>query len=147
MIIVVLMLLGTGMWVAGYALLNITRAWGNDVALDRHADDDETLLEVQELLSRKTMLMQLIQHTTIDMEMGRIEESDAKALIRRYKRETVRVMKDLDALQGEPQDIERAIALVDARADQEAERIERQEEAWSPAALKRHAGVAPGQNE
>lgn len=145
MTILVLVLLVSAVWVAGYSLSRIAYAWGNDPALDRYTDEDETLLEVQELLNRKSMLMQLIRHTTLDQEMGRIDEKDAGVLIRRYRREAVRVMKNLDALQGEPEDIERATEIFEMRADQTAQRIAAGEEEWSQAALRRHGGLAPGQ--
>lgn len=145
MTVLVLILLATAVWIAGYAVSNIAKAWGDDTALDRYTDEDEVLQEVQELLNRKTMLMQLIQHTTDDQEMGRIESAEANVLIRRYRREAVRVMKQLDALQGEPEDIERAIAIFDARAQDTAERIAAGEEQWSAAAMRRHGGLATRQ--
>lgn len=145
MTILVLVLLISAVWVAGYALSRIAYAWSNDPALDRYTDEDETLLEVQELLNRKSMLMQLIRHTELDQEMGRIDEDTAGVLVRRYRREAVRVMKNLDALQGEPEDIQRATQLFEARAQETAQRIAAGEEEWSPAAMRRHGGLAPGQ--
>lgn len=146
MTVLVLILLATAVWIAGYALSNIAKAWGEDAALDRTTDEDEVLQEVQELLNRKTMLMQLIQNTTDDQEMGRIEDAEAQTLIRRYRREAVRVMKQLDALQGEPEDLERAEKLFETRAQEAAQRIAAGEEQWSAAAMRRHGGLATRQN-
>ena len=146
MTVLVLILLASAVWIAGYAVSNIAKAWGTDTALDRTTDEDEVLQEVQELLNRKTMLMQLIQHTTDDQEMGRIEDAEAQTLIRRYRREAVRVMKQLDALQGEPEDLQRATELFEARARETAQRIAAGEEQWSAAAMRRHGGLATRQN-
>lgn len=146
MTVLVLILLVCAVWIAGYALRNIAKAWGDDTALDRYTDEDEVLQEVQELLNRKMMLMQLIQHTTDDKEMERIEHAHADKLIRRYRREAVRVMKQLDALQGEPEDIDRATALFEQRAHATAKRIAAGEEKWSAAAMRRHGGLATRQD-
>lgn len=146
MTIVGLILFAAAVWLAGVAVVQIARAWRDDPALDRSLDEDAAIRDVRELLSRKTMLMQLIQSTELDLEMGRIEESEAKSLTQRYRREAVRVMRDLDGLQGEPEDIERASRLVDQRAEQAAARIAAGDAAWSPIAAQRHgaATIPPG---
>lgn len=143
MTILALILFAVTIWIAGQAVVNIARAWGEDPTLDRTVDEDAVLRDVRELLSRKTMIMQLIQSTELDREMGRIDDADANTLIQRYRREAVRVMRDLDALQGEPEDIARATELFDARAEAAAERISAGEDAWSPVAARRHGQLQP----
>lgn len=146
MTIVGLILFAAAIWLAGVSVVQIARAWRDDPALDRSLDEDAAIRDVRELLSRKTMLMQLIQATELDFEMGRIEESEAKSLTQRYRREAVRVMRDLDGLQGEPEDIDLATSLVEQRADQAAARIAAGDDAWSPIAARRHgaATIPPG---
>lgn len=138
MTIVALLLFALAMWIAGVSVVQIAQAWSDDPSLDRTVDEDAVLRDVRELLSRKTMLMQLIQATELDLEMGRLDDASAKSLIQRYRREAVRVMRDLDHLQGEPEDVERATELFDARAERAAERIAAGDNAWSPIAARRH---------
>jgi|SRR5690554_2160436 len=144
MTILALILFAVTIWVAGQAIVSIARAWSDDPALDRTVDEDAVLRDVRELLSRKTMLMQLIQSTELDREMQRIDEEGATQLINRYRREAVRVMRDLDVLQGEPEDIERATRLFDERAEAAAAKISAGDDAWSPVAARRHGATLPG---
>ena len=138
MTIVALLLFALAMWIASVSVVQIAQAWSDDPSLDRTVDEDAVLRDVRELLSRKTMLMQLIRATELDLEMGRLDDASAKSLIQRYRREAVRVMRDLDHLQGEPEDVERATELFDARAERAAERIAAGDNAWSPIAARRH---------
>lgn len=145
MTIVALVLFAVAIWVGSQAIVAIASAWRGGPAFDRTLDEDAALRDVRELLSRKTMLVQLIRSTELDQDMGRIDAGDAARLVNRYQREAVRVMRDLDALQGQPEDIERATALFEERSQRAAERIEAGENAWSSVAARRHATMKPSE--
>lgn len=145
MTIVALVLFAVALWIGSQAVVAIAQAWRGGAALDRTLDEDAALRDVRELLSRKTMLVQLMHATELDVEMGRIEPEDAARLTQRYQREAVRVMRDLDTLQGQPEDIERATLLFEERAQRAADRIEAGENAWSSVAARRHATIPPSE--
>ena len=142
MTVVALLIFAVALFVAGRAVVGIARAWAADGTLDSSLEEDMAMRDVRELLSRKTMLMQLIQQTENDLAVERIERGDAERVIQRYRREAVQVMRRLDALQGTAEDIARAREMIEERRDQAFARYQAGETAWSSVAARRHGALA-----
>lgn len=100
---------------------------------------DEKALELDELIMRKAMLMRMIQSARLDLSTGKIEESDFHRIERQLRRETVQVMKRLDALRGSEDDLDRADDELDALFAS----LRDGEHRWSSEALDAHGGVRP----
>lgn len=61
---------------------------------------DEDLRRVEELASRRATLLQELRDISLDYETGKISEDVYTDLKRRYERQAVRVMRELDDLHG-----------------------------------------------
>lgn len=61
---------------------------------------DEDLRKVEELVARKTTLLQTLRDVEFDYETSKISEDDYRDLKRRYERQAVEVMRELDNLHG-----------------------------------------------
>jgi hypothetical protein len=61
---------------------------------------DEDLRRVEELVVRKSTLLQELRDITLDRETGKIAEEDFEDLKKHYERQAVAVMRELDELHG-----------------------------------------------
>lgn len=61
---------------------------------------DEDLRRVEELAATKATLLQTLRDVEFDYETDKITEADYKALKKRYERQAVEVMRELDELHG-----------------------------------------------
>lgn len=138
MTVVALMIFAIAVFVASRSVVAMIGAWKGDSAYDRSLEEDSAMREVRELLSRKTMLLQLIRQTELDLSEDRIESEEAQRVIQRYRREAVVVMRRLDELQGTAEDIEAARERMEERRDQAFLRYQAGEGAWSSVAARRH---------
>ena len=104
-------------------------------------DDDAT--ELGNLAERKEMVMQLMLSTQLDRQTDKISDDDFDKTMARLKREAVAVMKRMDELGGEVDDIERANEeLAGFVAQAKSAEVDGQ---WSPAARVRHGGARAGE--
>lgn len=147
MTVVALVIFAVAIFVAGRAVVAIASAWSDTEAYDLTLEEDATMREVRELLSRKTMLLQLIQQTEQDLAVDRIEKGEAERMVQRYRREAVQVMRRLDELQGTAEDIASARELIEARRDKAFARYQAGEGAWSSVAARRHGSAVAAPEE
>lgn len=100
---------------------------------------DQSALELDELVMRKAMLLRMIQSARLDAASDKIGENDFMRIEKQLRRETVQVMKRLDAVRGSDADLDRADDELDAVLDE----VRDGEHRWSEDALAAHGGVRP----
>ena len=61
---------------------------------------EDELRQVEELTTRKNLYLDNLREIEIDRELDKLAEKDYVELKRRYERETVRIMRELDDLHG-----------------------------------------------
>lgn len=61
---------------------------------------DEDLRRVEELVARKSTLLQELREIKFDHETGKISEADYEEMKQRFERQAVQVMRELDELHG-----------------------------------------------
>lgn len=61
---------------------------------------DDEMRQLEELVSQKAMLMQSLRELEFDLELDKITLEDYTQLKRRYERQTITIMRKLDALHG-----------------------------------------------
>ena len=73
---------------------------------DSTLEDDSDLVSLGILAERKEMILQLITSTNLDHATSKISTEDRDRTLAQLKREGVGILRDIDALGGEPADLE-----------------------------------------
>lgn len=110
-------------------------------ATDRPLAEDADASRLGELAERKEMIMQLLLSTQLDLETGKISEEDHAKTCLSLRRDAAAVLKDMAALGGNEEDLERVDA--DLEAHLAALRTDEAARGWSAAARLRHGGQVP----
>lgn len=61
---------------------------------------DEELRQIEELTNRKKLNVDGLRELELDHELERISDEDYRVMKKRYELETIRIMRELDALHG-----------------------------------------------
>ncbi|TVQ95293.1 MAG: hypothetical protein EA398_18025 [Deltaproteobacteria bacterium] len=133
------------LWIALIAATvgGVIRVLAGDRALDTTVEVDDARLRLRELTERKAVLVELLRTTEDDFASEKIIEADYRRTRRSLEREALGVMRAIEELRGEEDDL----AAADAALEDVRSRVAREsadgEGRWSAAALRRHGGVAP----
>lgn len=110
-----------------------------DPAVDTTVREDREAFEFNELLVRKRSLIAAIRGAELDCDTSKISAADRDRVIARLEREAAVVLRKLDELSGNPDDVARAAAEVETAAALARDRVGESAESWSPLARARHA--------
>lgn len=141
--LVSLILLAAAIGVVAWAIGAAARVARASAAVDTTLEEDVDAFRLGELAERREMVMQLILSTELDHQTGKISDEDRDRTLARYKREAVVLMKEIDALGGEPEDLAAADQALEARLAEA--RAVAGDRLWSTAAKLRHGGQHPGE--